>query len=120
MWFSDDSLKKNKNYYTEQISNNTDNEVAISLFYGKELFEILFSRMDIWDEIISHLQTNKNQRSAEILSVPDFDASDEIKSALLKIKRQEPKLIRSLLSNKADFIDLRNELFPTGKNLKGL
>ncbi|EIC5480460.1 restriction endonuclease, partial [Campylobacter upsaliensis] len=27
MWFSDDSLKKNKKFYQEQISNNTDDKV---------------------------------------------------------------------------------------------
>lgn len=30
-----------------EISHNTDNEVEISLFYGKEIFEILFCRTDI-------------------------------------------------------------------------
>lgn len=120
MWFSDESLKKNKRYYLEQIANNTDDSVEISLYYGKELFEILFSRADIWDELIAHLKENKRQRSAEILSVPDFDTSDEIKMALLRVKREYPKLIKNLLSNKAQFTELRAELFPTGRNLQGL
>ena len=120
MWFSDNSLRKNKKYYLEQIANNTDNEVEISLFYGKELFETLFKRLDIWDELITHLQRNKKERSAEILSVPDFDTSDEIRTALLRVKENEPKLIKNLLSNKPQFIELRAELFPTNKNLQGL
>lgn len=120
MWFSDESLKKNKKYYLEQIANNTDDNVEISLFYGKELFVNLFSRVDIWDELIAHLQRNKRQRTAEILSVPDFDTSDEIKSALLRAKTEYPKLIKNLLSNKPQFIELRAELFPTSRNLQGL
>ena len=120
MWFSDDSLNKNRKFYKEQISNNTDDLVEISLFYGKEIFENLFNRIDIWDELISHLKQNKVERSNEILSVPDFDTSKEIKNALLKIKNNEPKLIKNLLSNKSEFTELRKELFPTGCNLKGL
>ncbi|MDL2346208.1 HpyAIV family type II restriction enzyme [Campylobacter hyointestinalis] len=120
MWFSDDSLKKNRKFYKEQITNNTDDLVEISLFYGKEIFENLFERIDIWDELVSHLKQNKTERSNEILSVPDFDTSDEILKALLKMKENEPKLIKNLLSNKTEFIELRKELFPNGCNLKGL
>ncbi|MBS4314141.1 HpyAIV family type II restriction enzyme [Campylobacter vulpis] len=120
MWFSDDSLKKNKKFYQEQISNNTDDKVDIFIFYGKELFEIFFKRVDIYDEFILHLRKNKEERSGNILSVPDFDISKEIKNALLKIKKTYPKLIKNLLSNKDEFIELRKEFFPTGKNLKDL
>lgn len=120
MWFSDDNLKKNKKYYEEQINNNTDESLEISIFYGKELFEKFFDRMDIWDELISHLKQNKEERSKEILNVPDFDTSIEIRKALLKIKQNQPKLIEKLLSNKDEFVELRKELFPTATNLKGL
>ncbi|WP_304346163.1 HpyAIV family type II restriction enzyme [Campylobacter showae] len=120
MWFSDDSLVKNKRFYLEQLSYNTDNLVEMSLFYGKEIFENLFNRLDIWNEIISHLRQNKSERSQEILNVPDFDTSSEIKTALLKIKQEHPTLIKNLLSNKPEFVELRNELFPTGRNLEGL
>lgn len=120
MWFSDDSLKKNRKFYLEQIANNTDESVEISLFYGKEIFEILFKRADIWDELIAHLRQNKLERSSEILSVPDFDTSDEILNALRKIAQNEPNLIKNLLSNKTEFAQLRAELFPSGKNLKRL
>ena len=40
---------------------------------------------------------------------------------VFKISKQNyPKLIRNLLSNKEEFIELRKELFTTGKNLKDL
>ncbi|WP_139453020.1 HpyAIV family type II restriction enzyme [Campylobacter armoricus] len=120
MWFSDDSLKKNKKFYEEQICNNTDEKVNIFIFYGKELFINLFQRIDIYNELISHLKKNKEERSKGILSVPDFDTSEEIKIALLKTKENYPKLIKKLLSSKEEFVELRKELFPTGKNLEGL
>lgn len=120
MWFSDESLKKNKKFYSEEIDNNTDENLELSIFYGKELFEIFFQRMDIWEEFISHLKKNKEERSKKILNVPDFDTSNEIRKALLKIKQEYPKLIKKLLSNQDDFKELRKELFPTGENLKGL
>ncbi|WP_139452053.1 HpyAIV family type II restriction enzyme [Campylobacter armoricus] len=120
MWFSDDSLKKNKKFYEEQICNNTDEKVNIFIFYGKELFINLFQRIDIYNELISHLKKNKEERSKDILSVPNFDTSEEIKIALLKTKENYPKLIKKLLSSKEEFVELRKELFPTGKNLEGL
>lgn len=94
--------------------------VKIAIFYGREIFENLFGRLDIWEELITHLKRNKADRSGKILSVPDFDTSKEIRAALLKIKQNEPKLIKNLLSNKTEFVELRSELFPTGKNLKDL
>lgn len=120
MWFSDESLKKNRKFYAEQIANNTDSMVEISIFYGREIFERLFRRLDIWEELIAHLKRNKAERSGEILSVPDFDKSEEIRAALLKIKQNEPKLIKNLLSNRSEFVELKSELFPTSKNLRGL
>ena len=66
------------------------------------------------------MRQNKSERSQEILNVPDFDTSSEIKTALLKIKQEHPTLIKNLLSNKPEFVKLRNELFPTGRNLEGL
>ncbi|MFB6349168.1 hypothetical protein ACFBZI_07015 [Moraxella sp. ZJ142] len=87
---------------------------------GKKFFLIFFKRIDVWEELISHLKQNKSEHSKDILSVPDFDSSDEIRLALQKLKTNEPRLIQKLLSDNSDFIELRKELFPTGKNLQGL
>lgn len=120
MWFTDSSLIKNKKYYQENIETNTDDLLTLHLWYGQEIFSQLFMRMDVWEELISHLKKNKSERSKDILSVPDFDDSDEIRLALQRLKVNEPSLIRNLLSNKDKFVELRKELFPTGKNLQGL
>lgn len=120
MWFSDDALKKNRRYYLEEIQNNTDNIVKINIFYGKELFEQLFERNDIWEELINHLKENKQERCKEVLNVPDFDTSIEIRNALIKLKQNEPRLLIKLLSDRSEYTELRKELFPTGKNLEDL
>lgn len=120
MWFSDDSLKKNKRYYLGMIALNTDENVNISLFYGVEIFKNLFNRLDVWEELIRHLRQNKAERSNEILSVPDFDTSKEIRNTLLRIKENKPRLIQNLLSNRPEFVELRTELFSSGQNLQGL
>lgn len=52
--------------------------------------------------------------------MPDFDTSPEILKALRKISEEKPKLIKNLFSDKHEFVEIRNELFPTGKNLKAL
>ena len=120
MWFSDDSLLKNKRYYEDEIKNAKllDSETVIHLFYGDELFKILFDRLDIWRELIEHLKRNKEDRCRDILNVPDFDTSIEIKNALVKLQEESPKLIKKLLSNEKNYETLRSELFPTGYNLQ--
>ena len=120
MWFSDESLSKNKKFYLEQVANNTDEMVEIHIFYGGAIFESLFDRLDIWNELISHLKQNKQERCKDILNIPDFDTSKEIKEALFLVQKEYPKLIKNLLSNKQEFVELRKELFPTNHNLNFL
>lgn len=120
MWFVDDGQVKNKRFYEESIDANTDDLVTLHLWYGKEIFNRFFQRMDIWDEWITHLKQHKSERSQDILSVPDFDSSPEIRLALEKLKEREPRLLKKLFSELSKYQELRKELFPTGKNLKGL
>lgn len=120
MWFSDDLLKKNKNYYGEQIQNNTDSIVQLNVYYGKELFLTYFKNLDCWNELVAHLTQYRKEECQHILSVPDLDTSVEMRKALIKMKEEEPRLIKKLLSNTEEYIHLRNEFFPTEKNLRGL
>ena len=120
MWFSDDSIQKNKKYYSEMIKKNTDDDIEIYLFYGGDIFKNLFHRYDVWETLIKYLNMNKSERSEEILSVPDFDTSEEIRKTLFKIKENKPSLIKKLFSKDKKYIQLREELFPTGKNLEDL
>ena len=117
MWFIDDSLVKNKNYYMEEAACETVAGVTIHIFYGEELFLELFHRPDIWKEIVGYLQRNKKERTSEMLMIPDFDTSDEMLDALRKLKRENYRLYSKLISNKPEYVQLRNELFTTGCNL---
>ena len=118
MWFIDDSLVKNKRYYLEEAGEETLSGVEINILYGRELFVNVLNRPDVWDELCSYLARNKRERSEEILTIPDFDTSDEIHEAIMKLRRNEPRLYEKLLSNKPEYVQLRNELFPTGHNLR--
>lgn len=117
MWFIDDSMVKNKNYYIGEASAENTPSVTKNIFYGSDLFSNLFRRIDVWEEICSYLLINKQERSDEILDIPDFDTSDEVLSALRRLKTCEHNLYRKLISSAPDYVQLRNELFPTKHNL---
>lgn len=120
MWFSDDLLKKNKKYYQEEIENNTDLSVKLNVFYGQELFSEFFKNLDCWNELVQHLTQYRKEECKNILNVPDLDTSFEMRNALLKMKRNEPQLLRKLLSNRDEYRKLRAEFFPTAQNLRDL
>lgn len=120
MWFSDDLLKKNKRYYQEEIENNTDLSVKLNVFYGQELFSEFFKNLDCWNELVQHLTQYRKEECKNILNVPDLDTSFEMRNALLKMKRNEPQLLRKLLSNRDEYRKLRAEFFPTAQNIRDL
>ena len=116
MWFIDDSLKKNKKFYTQQADLETNSRVNVFILYGVELFTKIFNRPEVWQEICEHLTRNKSERNNEILSIPDFDTSNEILSALRRLKQENFTLFNKLLYS-PEYEQLRNELFPTKYNL---
>ena len=118
MWFIDDALVKNKNYYLSEAKAHPLKGVNIRILYGKSLFSDLFGREDIWDELCGHLIKNKLERTNEVLEVPDFDQSPEMLEALIELKKTEPRLHAKLVSNMPKYKQLRAELFPTGKNIE--
>ena len=117
MWFIDDSLRKNRRYYFERRELESDKSINIYIFYGRELFTELLGRLDVWEEICSHLARNKLDRSNEILSIPDFDTSPEMLSALIRLKAKQHNLYSRLISSRPEYVQLRAELFPTSRNL---
>ena len=118
MWFIDNNLVKNRNYYLGEAAKERLPGVKLRILYGGDLFSVLFGRIDVWDEICNHLLRNKTERSDEILTIPDFDTSQEMLDAIGRLRREQPGLYRKLLSEKPEYIQLRKELFPTGKNLR--
>lgn len=116
MWFIDDGLKKNKNYYRSEMDSYmmNYNDISLKIYYGGEIFDDLFHAQSAWTEITNYLKQNKQERSQEQLYIPDFDKSSEILKAL---KSLPTKYIKKLKSNDEKYIQLRAELFPTGINL---
>lgn len=114
MWFIDDGLCKNKNYYKGEMENTSFENVELHLYYGGEFFEELNNGNNVWKEIISHLEKLRLENTNEILSIPDFGTSDEIFNALLKL---EVKYWKKLISNNEKYNRLRIELFSNGDNL---
>lgn len=116
MWFVDDGLKKNKNYYISEMANYMGhyNDINLKMYYGGDMFVDLFDAQDAWEEITNYLRQNKHERSQEQLYIPDFDTSSEILEALQELPA---KYIRKLTSDDEKYIQLRAELFPTGANL---
>ena len=118
MWFVDKNLIKNRKYYEECAKSETASGITINIFYGSELFSALFHRPDVWEEFTGHLLRNKQERSQELLTIPDFDTSEEMQEALRTLKIQKPRLFDKLISEDPVYIQLRAELFPTGYNLE--
>ena len=118
MWFVDDRFKKNKKYYLEKAAIEQKNDIKVNVFYGGTLFLELFHYADIWEEVSSYFLKSKQERENDTLFLPDFDTSNDILKVLKKLKVQKPRLYKKLLSDDIRYTQLRNELFPTGENLK--
>lgn len=114
MWFIDDSLKKNKNYYRGEMNNYQLNHTELNLYYGEEFFNSLDCGNSAWKEILDHLTRMRIENSDEIVYIPDFDFSDEIYEAMKEISDLR---LRKLLSNDEKYVQLRTELFSTGHNI---
>ena len=114
MWFIDDGLVKNKNYYQTEMDNSNYVDTQLHLYYGSELFELLDGGKQVWKEITSYLEKNRLENSQEIFTIPDFGTSDEIYKALLKLSR---KYWTKLLSDNPKYDLLRKEMFSSGSNL---
>ncbi|RIY40308.1 HpyAIV family type II restriction enzyme, partial [Psittacicella hinzii] len=117
MWFIDDGLKKNKKYYEGKIASESFPQTEIYIKYGKDLFKDIFAREDVWEEIYNHLLRNKQERSQEVLQLPDFDTSEIVKASIRRLKEEQPNLYKKLISNDpkdSKYITLRSELFPSG------
>ena len=117
MWFIDDSLVKNKNYYSAEIE-RTKNDFAntnLHLYYGKDFFENLPNSENTWEEILKYLKKLRMENSSEIFSIPDFSNSPEIYKALLELPSRYWK---KLISNDEKYLLLKNELFSSGENLQ--
>ena len=117
MWFIDDSMTNNRNYYLERAEEETEPDINIHSLYGRSFFTDILNRPEVWDEICSHLEQSKKERSDDVLEVPDFDTSPEMLNALKRLKKEHKRIYRKLISDDPKYKQLRAELFPTEHNL---
>lgn len=115
MWFIDDGLVKNKNYYQQEMDNSNYSDTELYLFYGGDFFESLEGGKQVWKEMTSYLERNRMENSQEIFTIPDFGNSEEMYNALLHLPA---KYWTKLLSKNSKYDLLRKEMFSTGDNLE--
>ncbi len=85
MWFVDPALKKNRKYYQSEIDKYIkDHDYNLKLYYGKDYFYD-FDMQDMWDELTSHLRTYRKSNSKDVISIPDFDKSEQILDLLTEM-----------------------------------
>jgi hypothetical protein len=115
-YFVDPDFKKNKNFYTEALSElSNDYGVSIFLCYGRELFDEL-NIPNTWDEIISFLKHWKN----EIPELPEINFDLDSEHTFNEIKELPVSIFRKLFSNDKIFNEVMLTLFPKKKVLKML
>ncbi len=81
------------------------------------MFSEILNSSETWDEIVNHLTANKLERESEVLSIPDFDTSEEILQVLIGLPTAYQD---KLLSDKPQYVQLRKELFPNNVNIDRL
>ena len=111
-------LTKNRKYYEAVAASEQENGISKHIYYGGQIFDELFRRPDVWQEICAHLSRSKQERSQEVLDIPDFDTSEEISLALDYIKKNKPQKYKKLFSGKTAYVQLRKEIFPSNTNPK--
>ena len=122
MWFIDDSLRKNKNYYINEMNRMAeDYGCSPKLYYGAELFSKNEEGMqdipyEMWNEINEYLMLWKE-------TLPDmpevnFDVNSE--EVFEEIKDLSPAIYRKLFENEDVVEQILPIIFTTGEVLRKL
>jgi len=115
MWFVDDGLKKNKNYYEKEMEKFKLENCELHLYYGGSFFQDLNNGKEVWDELINYLTQLRVENPNGIFTIPDFGSSQEMYKSLLNLPI---KYWKKLESDKSEYKSLRKELFSSGSNLE--
>lgn len=121
MWFVDDSLTKNKNYYQKRMEEMAnDYGCTPKLYYGEQMFAENngtnnFSHA-IWEETLSYLGRWKDT----IPDMPEINFDKKATSVFEEIKDLQPLVFRKLLGNENIVHQIFPIIFPDGTVLKML
>ncbi|MBR5470059.1 MAG: hypothetical protein IKU78_06285 [Paludibacteraceae bacterium] len=112
MWFIDDSLKKNRSYYIQEMNKmKCDYQCTPYLFYGEEMFlQIDDFDNKIWNEILNYLECWK--KSLPDMPEINFDKNAEI--VFDEIKDISPSVYRKLFANQEIVDQIFPIIFPEG------
>lgn len=114
-YFIDDSLTKNKTFYTEKINElSTMYGLDIKLFYGNTIFE-KEGIIEIWEEeIISFL----TKWRLELPELPEINFDLNFQSTYDEIQNMKPLFFRKILENDILIQEIFPIIFPENKVLK--
>lgn len=115
MWFVDDGLIKNRNYYRDEMSKEHFDNCSLHLYYGGDFFASLKGGKQAWDELTCILTKYRIENSKNDVKIPDFGTSEQIFKALVNLPQ---KYWNKLNSNEPQYELLRKELFSSGKNIE--
>lgn len=115
MWFVDNGLIKNKNYYREEMSKEHFDNCSLHLYYGGEFFNSLKNGSTAWKELTSILTEYRVENAKNEVEIPDFGSSVQIYRALVDLA---PKHWNKLNSDDYQYVLLRKELFSSGDNIE--
>ena len=110
MWFIDASLRKNKNYYLEQMEKMSSfYDCSPRLYYGQEMFSksengISDFPIDMWNEIVEYLKLWK--KNLPDMPEVNFDLNSE--QVFLEIRDLSPCVYRKLFENE----DIKQQILP--------
>ena len=116
MWFIDDSLNKNKNYYLLQMEEMShDYSCRPHLFYGESLFENLDDfPSEIWQEVLKYLECWKDT----LPDMPEINFDLDANSVFNEIKNLDVSIFRKLFNNQDIIEQIFPIIFPEGTVLK--
>ncbi len=122
MWFIDDSLRKNKNYYNNEMYRMAEDYGCFpKLYYGEELFSKNEEGMqdipyEMWSEINEYLMLWK--KTLPDMPEVNFDINSE--EVFEEIKDLSPALYRKLFENEDLVEQILPIIFTTGEVLRKL
>lgn len=110
MWFIDNSLKKNRKYYTEQMGEMKDfYECNPKLYYGIEIFSESENGIEVfpnemWSEVVEYLIKWKQT----LPDMPEVDLDANSEKTFEELKDLSPSIYRKLFKNK----EIKEQIFP--------
>lgn len=122
MWFIDDSLKKNRKYYLEQMQEMVEfYGCEPKLYYGAEMFSesengITDFPNAMWNEIIEYLPRWKET----LPDMPELNFDINSDKVFEELKNVEPRVYRKLFKNNDIKEQILPIIFPEGSVLRKL